>query len=545
MSEIPTAFPNVGRLFYNGVEFGAISHVTSDMTFVMDEAQRTVTHHRVTFNVDALVVDDVSTDGQMEVIRQRLGEQGKEFIFTGNGFGDDIHVNGSSNLRDVKWGPKPEVLSWQPIGSLRCCEIKWRITVCIPVCTNAVRTTGIMAFNYAISYSLDMGWTTRTISGYLEIAQTRIGRNVPATADAYREMIAPHVPLGYSRTWNWDLSPDKSRLDFVITDTQQRSPNAFPPHVVRIDANHRVSNRMSEMVTLRNSLSVTVETVASAPPVIAYFIFYNLAMLRIQQARYQGTVLIDSITLDESIYSRQSRFSIEYRILNKTLAEILSATGLWAPTGSSYHEWRSSVAVAHSHRGYSQMRNSPTSDAIVDLCMSIGTQNPSDTEVDPQVGQIPGPPPPEGLYNIAPAADKSYIEFRVLQRVVEKRPVVIHQPLQAPAAVSLTQSLDSSGGPDYGQKDGVDAIHQESGRPEYQVELTGRAIRAGHVIPKPKVTKIGNETPVEVGGEFDQAVIGDLMGVKIHAAHWRIMYALKNSPGPVDLTPIPKPKAAP
>ena len=213
----------VGTLSYNGVDFDGSSKVTVQVDPVKDESGRTVLYHRHTLNVSATIADNDSTDGDMRLIRQRLGEQGAELIFINRGFGDDLIVNSpGGTVRDVKWGPIPEVISWKPIGSLRACEIEWRVTTCVPVCSSTSGMySGIITINYDMAWSIsEKGYTTRTITGYLEIAMTRSGRSAPDTADRYRDKITPTVPTRFKRSQSWTLSKDKSRLDFSIVDKE-------------------------------------------------------------------------------------------------------------------------------------------------------------------------------------------------------------------------------------------------------------------------------------------------------------------------------------
>jgi hypothetical protein len=555
MADYSSAFPNVGVLRYNGVEFGAISHVKVNTEFVQDEARRTILYHRITLDVDALVADDDTTDGQMLSIRRRLGEQGRAFVFTGNGFGDDLVVNAGGPLRDVCWGPTPEVLSWEPIGSLRCCEIKWRIVVCVPVCDSGIRVVGMMALNYSIGYEIDKGWTTRTIRGYYQIAQTRVGRSIPDTADAFREFIAPHVPLGYDRTWTWDLSEDKSRMDFTITDTQQRSYNAYPPYVVAIDASHRVNVKKSTMGTLTCSINLSVETVANTPLVTNYAIFYDLAMRRLNLAERDGNVtLITSISCDESLFSRQSRFQLDYVILKGVQSQhkldLLLDTGLFTPLGYSYTDSRNSLTYAQSQRGYSQMRNSPASDAIIDLC-ATGTpsQNPTDGEIDPRPDSMPSAvpnPPREGLRNRRPPADRSYMVYFQRMRIVREKLKVFHEALQEPDDQPASGHIpDNSAWDDWQKATGQDATPQQSGRSRAIIRHEFGAIRAGHPIPVPTIVRFGNQDAEEISREVihDPPLI--LHGVMVNTTRAVVEYRLLNNPGVIDPTELPKPSAAP
>ncbi len=235
----------IGTLSYNGYTFDGASGVKVSVEFVKDDAERTIIYSRHTIEVHTFISDAVSTDSQLENIRARLNHQGQALTFVNKGFGDDliVNANGGAGIRDVKWGPIPEMLYWEPVGSAGACEMIWKVVTCVPCCGHGLsdRTTGVMAFNFGVDVAIDIrGLSTRTIDGYIEIAQTRgAGKTIPDSADNYRFMIQPDLPNGFQREQTWSISASKSRVNFTITDRQLPTKNPYPQLVTNIRGNHR------------------------------------------------------------------------------------------------------------------------------------------------------------------------------------------------------------------------------------------------------------------------------------------------------------------
>lgn len=525
---MPQLLPANGVLRYNGYTFDGAVHVNVSSKMVQDEASRTVLYHEITISVQAVVANTSGTDGDLHALRRQLGEQGKALIFTSHGFGNDLVVN-SGGVRDVRWGPKPQVISWTPIGAGNACEVEWQVTTCVPLCEMSPypRFTGVMSINYSVSYALDeKGYTTRTISGHLLIAQTRNGRNVPDSADRYRHLIAPRQPLGYHRTYHWDTSADKSRLDFTITDTQKQTHNAYPPGVVEIRGSHRVSySRRSGF--LKNRINLDIEMAADRSILEAYQIMLNIVGRRRAAATTNGKVVfIEDVSVDEDLFSRRAGFSIGYR-LTGSVKDILTGTGLWTPLNYNWTQWALSMAPTFNDRGHSGLSHQPASDAIIDLCGSANT-----IPWDLQNNTLTARPRPagRGLRNVKPDPAQSWLQYQSSVEVQRQRPVSRQSSLQPRDLEALPWNPNDDAGANYPLRGGDDDVIQEGGRSRYSAVFRGYAYRVGYEIPRPAVVSIGQQPATEIDGRFEQRQVGESLGVPVYAAAWEIRYALPNSP---------------
>ncbi|MGH8743515.1 MAG: hypothetical protein ACREUY_04475 [Burkholderiales bacterium] len=512
----------IGTLSYNGVTFDGASHIKVNVEFIRDEAERTVIYSRHTIEAQAYFSDASSTDSQLESIRSKLNHQGGALTFINKGFGDDLVVNaaGGGGLRDVKWGPKPETLYWEPVGAAGACEVIWKVSTCVPVCGRGAsdRTSGVMALNYGVDIAIDeRGLSTRTISGYIEIAQTRTAfMGIPDTADNYRFMIQPVIPDGFQRSNTWRISADKSRADFTITDRQLPTKNPYPAQVTNIRGNHRVSwSRGRRSLSKINSISLEVELALGAPAALAWQMFGQLVKSRVDYAARNGlTAFLDEVVSDEEIFGLSYAFGCSYRLLsnagqamnqgsqdfanlNPNIPQAVfdvAATGQWQPVGTDWNLWRTSLVNAgvFGSRGLALL-TVPSTDIIVDLCGDAQQASFSKPQSSTSLVRATVPV----LKNKKPPAHQSYLSYS--QRVIVRREKYVarqkkkQQSRKPTATGDMMNPERASFGESQSQGDITSSAGdtlQESGTGSYRVAYVGSAERAGYEIPRPAVQSI-------------------------------------------------------
>jgi hypothetical protein len=564
----------VGTLSYNGYTFDGASEVKVNTEFVRDGAERTVVYARHTIEVHAFVSDGSSTDSQLQNIRARLSHQGQALQFIDKGFGDDLRVNVPGGIRDVKWGPKPEILHWQPLGSAGACEVVWRVSTCVPDCGNGAsdRTSGVMAHNYGITFAIDVrGLTTRTITGYIEIAQTRAGigginsKNVPDSADQYRNYIQPDLPDGFQREQEWTISDDKSRVNFTIVDRQLPTNNPYPVLVTNIRANHRTHwGRGRDAMALRQSIDMDVELAKGAPRVLGYRLFGELVKQRVDYAARQGNIaILDSVDANESIFGLDHSFSCTYRLitplvntLNSSPGDLLSGsaqnanvpatifdfsrTGMWQQVGTNWSQWRSSISHVFSNRGIAGLQAPAQNDVIIDLCDAGVTISTSSTQPPPQQPVAVLAPV---VRNVKPPPRQSYLTYKQRVAIRHEKYLARQKPLQPTPADGAKNDMTSDQGMNFsvGQSSGqstptADTI-QESGPGSFFADLIGSALRVGYQIPKPAIVSVGGVTPVEQSARYIMEHVGNWFGLPVFRAAWWVSYMLPSPPANVSAPP--------
>lgn len=127
--------PDIGTLAYNGVTFSQLYKSSVNGNAIPDAASRTVRFMEYTITVEGMVTlndGDVTTDNSWVNLRQRLDQYAGTLTYQGKGFGPLVVNKPGGVLWDVNWGPKPQTLEFQPLGSSRSAMIRWTVKVCIP-----------------------------------------------------------------------------------------------------------------------------------------------------------------------------------------------------------------------------------------------------------------------------------------------------------------------------------------------------------------------------------------------------------------------------
>lgn len=534
---------------YNGFKFNDYSNVsvTADMQY--DEAERTVLYHKYRLRVESTIYaesNDPSVGYTFRRIRQLLSKAGQVLIVDHAGFGPAINLNLSTGTpRDVAWGPKPRVITWEPVGATNAVEVTWECDFHLPTCEGAgdVRFTGLSALNYTVSWSIVRGYTTRTTSGYLEIAMTRNvggGRTLPDTADAYRDVVVVPKPYNFERTTQWTLSADKRRADFVITDAQIQSPHPYPPGVMSIRANHRVGWSRRALATLPNTITATIQLVHGRPRGFAWEIFRLICAARIGTALNNAKVFLESLDVDESLYDNSISFSMSYRLYfapgRSALGEIFSATGLFERPPGDWNANGIDRDLYETHRGIANMKNEPGDDQIVDLCANVLLPS-QPSPVDP-------PPYTPSTYtrfcNKKPPPYESWLRFEGAFTTVEDNPAV----------QQITIGKDDLNSKDFDPNDPLGSIGDtdqakgikriiESAPAGMEFHWMGYAERVGYDIPRPGKIEIGTGadkiTLYRRGeGVFRKKFLGNHFCQRVYGAAWNMKYVADKRPTSLD-----------
>lgn len=544
MSKITIGAGATGTLSYNGFNFDGAVNITCSSNPIPDEAKLTVTCVEITINVSFIFASEdgdgnqMPTDEDIEDLRAKLSQVGKHLKFINKGFGDDIDLNGpQSRKRDVKHGPHPGVLTWEPVGDNYACLCNWSVKTYMSQCPyqNQNKSVGMMAMNFDMSFDIDEeGDCVRTVSGYLEVTQSRKGRKITNTADYYWQFIKLQPLSGWRRRHRRSLNKDKSRLNFTVIDRQEKSRNPYPSHINVASGRHRVSWNRNSMAEFRNNLSVELTPDAYTNPEYAWVVFIQICRQRMWKSIKAGrTVLLDSLSAEEDIFGRPCSFQAGWRILG-CVQDFLGDSGIWQPIGTDWRWWTHSMGpTMMAQYGWHGAHHSTSMDAIIDLCVSdtVKTREPGQQYTSGRKNYK------MSLRNDMPKPKDSYImyENEVIPR--QQSPVTKTSVLQEPPKKEKKGAIPDDG---YIDKDGF-IIHPDNpytwrdvietdGGPSTSVRLKGRAIRAGYEVPKPKMIEIGGEPTHEVDAIYVMKPVANWLGVPIFAAEWDIEYLLEKPP---------------
>lgn len=286
-SSVITTAPSANYLLqYNSYTFPPGSTYTESLqsTNVLDSANRTVKYVETNLAVVSKVLSPtpgtITVDAQMESIKQTLMSVGGALYYRDKGFGDfNINVPGGLK-KDVAWGPTPISFSPRITADAYVWEFTWVVKVRIPWCDAARFEGNIMEWNYQVYYTYDEGgYEERRIQGHIEIPltrQTQADRFVRASADDYRDIIAPQCPKWFRPGPSYfNLSEDRRKLTFNFQFSQFPGPIP-PPGVLKVRMSDSKTN---ETPMAFNRWSWTLrgeyELLAGTPHKVAYDHFLN------------------------------------------------------------------------------------------------------------------------------------------------------------------------------------------------------------------------------------------------------------------------------
>jgi hypothetical protein len=430
---------------YNGFTFPVTTEVQEvSGKCQYDSAQRTVECIVYSIRIRSIITEPTGTPGEttddsLTSIRQSLTKAGGQLLFSEFGLGN-FEIN--TNQGDVRWGPRPQMLSMKPIAGSKAVEMVWQCDVAISECSSAPNDRPgakrpPMSFCFSLDWSIDQsGYSKRTYKGHVAVAVTRTkvtDRTIPDHADRLRDMVNVALPFGFRReSQQWTLSEDKSRLDFTITDVQMPA-NVPPAGVVLAEAEHTIRSpkmphvqwtgtiRASYEVALPKSraeaaghfaalvadrMSTALGDIKALPPEVvaaqgvlgdnaANWLAKTAArlVLTAYKAQIRTTIIPLELMISEpEIYGRRSAaLSLTYTMTlnSESMATAAAMAGLWRPVpGSDWSVWAKSLAAANvwGARGLANLGFNPADDSIVDLCVQTNIKAP--------------PPPPPTLQEI-------------------------------------------------------------------------------------------------------------------------------------------------
>lgn len=538
-----------GTLAYNGYSFlSASTKLQSNTIIIYDEAGRFPVAHEIELHVVTTIAGTVTgtstTDAQLTDIRRLLTQPGRTLICRDMGLGLDLTINAPGGQPDIEYGPKPEIVSWRPVGSNKVVEIEWVVKTRIKPCVLTTTIPSLIkAFNFGVTWDIDhRKLTTRRIHGYYEIAANQIApgtRFISASADEFRNKFVPPEVEGFHRRLAWNLNYAKNRMEFTIVDEEIPTRNAFPIGIANIQARHEVVWSRSEHGSkrFRNIITARIEPFLKTNPKQAWAVFAKIVRERINIAKKASQhVFVDEVRVSEDIFGTECEFMIGYRYLS-TLKKLIEDAGLWEPVLPG-HTWKQWIQYQEQPRiiprkgyGMTPLPHFASMDVLINVC-NPGEAVFTESAKGPEYQE---PDQDAVIRNETPPPDKSWIDYKQ-DLLPHRERAVVRQPILQPqdSEPFNDQDMTASRSFDYGQTGGTPDIIQVSGRSRYFVDLVGHATRVGHKIPRPFVQKIGGQDATEVASNFRMSVLGNFFGVPVYTAVWKMRYALPSAPAALD-----------
>lgn len=531
--------PEVGSCSYNGVAWDATVHSQITGRPTPDESGRTHTDWEYSVSMRGRVTPDPSassggtTDGELEDIRKRLFKPGGELIYEDKGFGT-LHVNGSSTVRDVAFGPKITHFRWVPLGSRGAAYVEWTCVTRVPECVSARYQKAVMAFNNTVDIDADdLGYATVTTSGYLEIPMTRTAvenRLPPDTVDNYIERIRPRLLVGFRRKTRRQYTADRRRVNFSFVDVQL--PRPMPTLVAEARVKYRVrstSGPNEGFVNWSASLSGSMSLFAGAEPIslvwtkiLAVFSAKYNASLNIGVLGNVGGILpvlgpvvgnilgvrtgiLREVDVGEDVFGAPTDFNFRWTVIGGDLRTFVANSGMWRLIpGTSHAAWSGAAEnTVYSPRGPLQIRLSNSDDTIVDLCGGVAQQ-----------AQFRGNQVAAGNVEVAPFAGQvnnpalTWLGYQNELYVRTNRRVSRHVTMNTEAASEVSV--------------------QSHGAPTELIVMEGASTRVGFFNTIPNLLAVRGFPTTLVGGGSSEQVTGNVGGLPIYTAIWRFFYWAPN-----------------
>lgn len=579
--------PDGWQVSYNGFKFDVISEVRHRMEMVYDDADRTRKYNKWTIEVAGAIFADTpfgsdnsttasSMASIMQNARQALTQPGGDLVVVGLGL--DLQVTGglsqanstgsgtkSGQMVDVKWGPTPRVFEPIQLGGGVAYEIHWTVECHIADCgtvsgASLGRSTGyknLTAFNNTIVYSIEHGLTTRSVTGWYEVALGRTrgaaDPTVSYTADDFWDNINVLIPLNMERVKvERRLSPDRTRMEFNFVDRDLPYDDALPAGIVEGQLQYALENINSQNFYQYNfTVDCTFKRAPGTKRSWAFQQFWTILTYTVNQMRQNSDLLMDGsnarsnvypqkIRFIDNKYSRESTFHVSFLVVMNS-QQVMLATGMYQPVnGTSYQTWAGSMVGYNvwDSRGVGQLTYDSSQEVIIDFCRGVNTATVAD-----KGGRIPL------LYDIPSMfgcdevdEDNSWLNFENKFEVVSGGNSVTHYPtitgpIQTPngsSGSSGQQQFENSGATTLPALPGQapNPITQYRTQPKTVVKMKGCATRVNYEPIVPTLKTFGGLQVIEQKRVSDGPNgIGFLADCKIWKTCWEITYLVVQSPG--------------
>lgn len=585
---------SVANVSYNGFRFPPARHASVSFSPEMSDDGRTQKYTRMDLRIEFVWVpmqylgDHISTPGgagydttlttddSFPSIRQRLNNPGQHLRFVSQGVGSFSIQDGQ--YYDVNNGPRPKVISETPIAGSKALRVAWECSTWFPDCLSITGFNGFSQFNYGISWGIGTnGITTRTINGSYEIALSR-NPNPGSThafeftrsnADEARDQLTGVFPLlkGFTRSQNFNLSPDRKRMEFSITDSEINSENPYFPGIVDTKVSRKYSSDYKNGFTIwQGMISGSLEVAPGYSKLRAWIafasVFENIFSKRNlgHQPKTETTApakpgdsnplgkeswgMITSISLEEEIYGRTLSFAIGYRLFC-SLGELFKATGLFqplliSPSVASADLWRSSMSTIQGARGWRGLQFFSSDDVIIDMCSGYTILPSATPEAPPsEIAEISSS---DGNKSKGPPKEKSYIyhdsslEASTRDGTTYSLPLQRSDPVQESTKVDNFDEIVEWATENESVTPKKPIIHR--GKPTtYIFKHTGMLVRVAYAPAVPNVKTIGGINARKYGTDL---IVSKVLGtgtdvdtgdpLTIYGIYWEKQYVLEDKP---------------
>lgn len=287
---------------------------------------------------------------------------------------------------DLNFGPKPNILKWEPIGARQACRVIWEVkTYTLECLWNTRRQTDtkspILSFSFSQEYSMGPNYLLkRSITGKVivgnNVAPDRSGGSNCPLAFSGRIHHNLLAELKKQRLFNFEPPPyfkrtlqqfteneNNTELKFTIVDTEIDSQEALPAYTIECDVEHSGDSsfpfvKWNNVMTGSVTLAPTV-TYFHAYSVFALLVFYRVKaalqspgtvkrQIRIKDNRgvwrtktvqvpLERTVIPTNISISEKLFTDSKKYNFSFS-WTYTLASTEKFNDVKSGKDITYHE---------------------------------------------------------------------------------------------------------------------------------------------------------------------------------------------------------------
>jgi hypothetical protein len=526
---------------------------------------------------------------------------------------------------DLNFGPRPQLLVCESIGASRVWRIVWTVEVALPNCCVSYNngqlcispdhfndeyyasqsgTHKVTEFNYSLSWTIDENrFTTFSIVGSVEFAGILSnqgshylfgGQSLDSRTVTNLLGHTFNLRPGFQRSMQYDLSRDKRRMDFRITDREIPSDAPYWPGIRQCEMRHSISGSpLGVEWNVRFSGSFTPEPgVSKYIGFLAFLVVIQDRMRKITIAtnaqiktkkpvdnyqNFKPFFLPVKFDFDEDIFARTVSFNFSFKVVT-FIGNLLEVTRFFASTpGDWVAHYASQSPYVASMEGTVPIRTSGTED-LATVCRSpdVGDNVTNNTQKFPVPQWFPlftpkCPSEDTGGY----VAYENTISYEIFNRLVAMVPMgkwskesyrdslanIYAQETnstyrkfdtdeaQIPVGNSIKRGIetqrpypgDTGTSIQVGDKT---TSYQSGGSPKFRVIMEGHAARFCYPVKAPRITGIKTwsgigsmwETPMvdgtaQIKGPYE---VNGPSPVPLYVYYWRVVYTTYGIPlGPV------------
>lgn len=498
-------------LTYNGFTFPPALSISMQIRPVLDSAKRTTKYVEAVFRVEGILTasDSNGTFGTdvYQAFFVQLTKSGGVLNINGMGLGTSgLEFNKDT---EVTFGPHPKMISWRPLAD-QSCYFVWE---CECTAIRCGEGGGIIEeFIWGATFNIRRdGTTVRTITGHLIVSGERTSNGSALTVycvDSYRDQIIFPPIINFHRDATWQVSEDKRRLDFTVSDSEIKSDNAYYPQMIEMNVKERLSGGLQQgaLVMWDFSLEGRIQPAPGVPRLFAWLAFLTVVQSRISAAPLgtqftapDGTSMEvarinPKFVFENEVYGRELTFIYGHTLITD-LSSVLLHSGIWRPVEGNWAAWSQSLLNIRDNRGYAGLSVTAADDVIVDYCTGIIPPKNSDSPNIPGLqAQIQN--------TLEPPCQKVWTHFQNklrLYRETSTTQIIKYDSEGGDSTKPLqTDNISSNigGSPTVTGATGIVNHVQERGPSSGFLIMQGQAIRQGEKIPIPRVVSIGGKPAV-------------------------------------------------